>query len=675
VGPQRAELLARLGLKTAGDLLFFFPRDYQDLSELRTIDQLTEGTPVSVCGHVEEVDLRNTGVGRSVLGVLLRQGTQYLRAVWFNQPFQRERFSVGQRVLLSGVPRCRGLRWEMAHPRVQLLPEDEDPLAGHIAPIYPLTEGIHQGLMRRIVHAVAEQYAGVVDEAFPQDLLARFDLCSIHEALREIHVPTSRSALDRARHRLVYQELLVMQLALAWRRIRLRQQRRAPSLSATTKIDARITRLYPFELTPDQRQAIREVACDMEREYPMNRLLHGEVGAGKTAVAQYALLLAVAHGYQAVLMAPTEILAKQHARTLQRDLQHSHVRIGLLTGSLTAARRSQVLEAIATQQLDLIIGTHAVLQPDVRFARLGLVVIDEQHRFGVQQRAALRQAGLDPHYLVMTATPIPRTVSMTLFGDLDVSTLRQGPPGRPAVHTYIAGPNERAKWWDFFRRKLREGRQGYVITPLVDDSASTTLASVEKCLEQFVNEELEAFRVDFVHGRQNSQEKDAVMEGFRAGKTQVLVATSVVEVGVDVPNATLMTIENGERFGLAQLHQLRGRISRGSHPGYLGVFAQPANEDAQKRLDAFCRVLDGFELAEIDFQLRGPGNLLGHEQHGMPPLRIADLQRDGDVVQRARADAQTLMETDPELQDRSLARLRRLVLARYGQVLELGDVG
>jgi ATP-dependent DNA helicase RecG len=351
------------------------------------------------------------------------------------------------------------------------------------------------------------------------------------------------------------------------------------------------------------------------------------------------------------------------------------VRIGLLTGSLTAARRSQVLEAIATQQLDLIIGTHAVLQPDVRFARLGLVVIDEQHRFGVQQRAALRQAGLDPHYLVMTATPIPRTVSMTLFGDLDVSTLRQGPPGRPAVHTYIAGPNERAKWWDFFRRKLREGRQGYVITPLVDDSASTTLASVEKCLEQFVNEELEAFRVDFVHGRQNSQEKDAVMEGFRAGKTQVLVATSVVEVGVDVPNATLMTIENGERFGLAQLHQLRGRISRGSHPGYLGVFAQPANEDAQKRLDAFCRVLDGFELAEIDFQLRGPGNLLGHEQHGMPPLRIADLQRDGDVVQRARADAQTLMETDPELQDRSLARLRRLVLARYGQVLELGDVG
>lgn len=675
IGPQRAALLERLGLKTAADMLFFFPRDYEDHSQLRVVEELTEGQATSVSGVIEEIDARTSAEGRSVLGVLVRQGARHIRALWFNQPYLRERFAVGQRIVLSGVPRQRGFRWEMPHPRFQLLAENEAAAGGQVLPIYSLTEGIPQHQMRRLVRSVVDQFAGVVEEVFPADLLAKWNLCAIHDALRGIHTPASVGELERARHRLVYQELLIMQLAVALRRLKLRRESQAPSLPATAKIDARILRLFRYELTDDQRQAIREVAADMERTVPMNRLLHGDVGTGKTAVAQYAMLLAVAHGCQAVLMAPTEVLARQHARTLQQDLQHSQVRIGLLTGTLTASQRRELLDAIREHRRDLIVGTHAVLQSDVQFARLGLVVIDEQHRFGVRQRAALRQAGLDPHYLVMSATPIPRTVTMTLFGDLDFSTLKQGPPGRQVVHTYLGTPEQRPRWWEFFRKKLREGRQGYVIAPLVDEGSSESLANVEKMFEQLVNEELEAFRVDLVHGQQKPLEKDAAMEAFRLGKTQVLVATSVVEVGVDVPNATLMTLENGERFGLAQLHQLRGRVSRGAHPGYLCVFATSANKDSQQRLAAFQRVTDGFELAEIDFQLRGPGNLFGSQQHGLPPLRIADLQRDAALVQKARVDAQALVEADPQLADPSLARLRRMTLLRYGRALELGDVG
>lgn len=675
VGKQRAELLHRLGLKTVCDVLFFFPRDYRDMSDLRTVETLQENVPASVCGVVEEVELRPTGIGRSVLGVLVRQGTQYLRAVWFNQPFVREKIPVGRRVLLSGTPRRRGLRWEMAHPTVELLAEDDEPPSGRILPVYSLTEGIHQWLMRRIVRGAVERYADAVDEAFPQEYLAEHDLEPIPTALRQIHLPASRHDLQRARYRFIYEELLVMQLALAQRRWKLQHERRAPSLPAAPRIDARITRLFPFELTADQRQAIREIAEDMAREYPMNRLLQGDVGSGKTVVAEYAMLLAVAHGYQAVLMAPTEILARQHADTLQRDLRESRVRIALLTGALSPAQRRQALSAIASGEVQLVVGTHAVLQEGVAFSRLGLVVIDEQHRFGVRQRATLRRAGYDPHYLVMTATPIPRTISMTLFGDLELSTLRQAPPGRQTVHTYLGDDTHRERWWGFVRKKLREGRQAYVITPLVDDTSSESVASVERAYEQLANGELEAFRLGLIHGRQPPQEKEAAMESFREGRTQVLVATSVVEVGVDVPNATVMTIENGERFGLAQLHQLRGRIRRGVFPGYLCVFAKAETPESRQRLETFCRVQDGFELAEMDFRLRGPGDLFGLQQHGLPPLRIADLNRDAEIVRRAREDAGQLIAGCPQLDRPDLARLARMVRARYGKALELSDVG
>jgi ATP-dependent DNA helicase RecG len=611
--------------------------------------------------------------------MLLRQETRYLRCLWFNQPWMREKLAEGRRIMVSGEPVLEGMRWEMRHPRLELLADDEDAPAGRILPVYSLTEGIVQSQMRRIVSAVVESHAELVEDAFPESFLAAHRLLPIRSALLQIHGPESDSSLEQARRRFVYQELLVLQLALAIRKWRLGHQRQAPPLTINAKIDARITRLFPFELTTAQRQAIDEICSDLARPLPMNRMLQGDVGSGKTVVAMYAMLLAVAHGYQAALMAPTEILARQHIDTLGRALSASKVRLALLTGSLTASERKDTLDKVAAGEVDIVIGTHAVThavsKSGVEFKKLGLVVIDEQHKFGVRQRAALKKAGVDPHYLVMTATPIPRTVGMTLFGDLDVSTLREPPPGRQNVHTYLATDEQRMRWWHFFRTKLDEGRQGFVITPLVEESEAVETANVQETFEVLGRGELANYRLGMLHGRMTPAEKESVMQSFRSGRTQALVATSVVEVGIDVPNATLMTIEGGERFGLAQLHQLRGRISRGAHPGYLCVFASGASEEAQARLDAFTKTSDGFELAELDFQLRGPGDLFGTKQHGLAPLLIADLRRDAAMVEEARSAAQQLIAKDPDLENVSFARLRRMVFHRYGEALDLGDVG
>ncbi len=675
VGPQRVELLERMGLTTARDVLFFFPRDYQDLTDRRDVADLEEGKVQRIVGTVEDIDHRATGSGGCVVGILVRCKTGCVRALWFNQPFMVDKFSFGQRVMLSGKPKYEGLVWRMNHPAFQTFAEDEEEPAGELLPVYPLTEGIQQWQMRKVVRTAVEEYAGVLDEVFPQKYLEDHDLWPLRRALPEIHFPSDQECLARARRRLVYQELFILQLALATRRRQQRDGHEAPAFEATAKIDARITRLFPFELTAGQKDAIAEIAADMAGPLPMNRLLQGDVGSGKTVVAVYAMLLAVAHGYQTAMMAPTEVLARQHALTMESLLANSHVRRAQLIGGLSTSERRELLVGIAGGEIDLVVGTQAIIQQDVMFRKLGLVVIDEQHKFGVRQRATLKQAGLDPHYLVMTATPIPRTVTMTLFGDLDVSTLRDSPPGRQKVNTYVVGEEKRAGWWDFFRKKLREGRQGYVVTPLVDESDQVAAASLEESYEALANGELEEFRLGLIHGRMTAEEKDAVMDRFRAGETQVLVCTSVVEVGVDVPNATLMAIESGQRFGLAQLHQLRGRISRGKFPGFCTVFADPQTAEAQERLEAFSNSTDGFALAETDFELRGPGDLFGTRQHGLPPLLIADLLRDEALLEEARRDAQALITTDPEMSQPEHEKLRRMTFKRYGEALNLGDVG
>jgi ATP-dependent DNA helicase RecG len=675
VGPARGELLERLGLQTAGDMLFFFPRDYQDLTDMRSIADLEEDNLLSVRGVVEEVDMRSTGVGRSMLGVLIRQDRLFLRALWFNQPFMREKFTRGQDVIVSGKAKMNGGRWEMAHPLVQWIDPDEDVPAGQMLPIYSLTEGLKQWHLRTLMRNALEAYADLPDEVFPESYLAAKNLWPLRQAIREVHFPADPASLDRAKRRFIYQELLILQLALALKRHANETAGNAPLLEATPRVDARIRRLFPWELTGGQNEAIRAIATDMNRSIPMNRLLHGDVGSGKTVVAVYAILLAVAHGYQAALMAPTEVLARQHARTLGDLLAESRVRMGILTGGLAGRGREEMLGRITRGDLDVVVGTQAIVRSEVEFAKLGLVVVDEQHKFGVRQRAMLKQAGSNPHYLIMTATPIPRTITMTLYGDLDVSTIADRPAGRQNVHTYLVRPEQRAKWWEFVRKKLAEGRQAYVVVPLVEESESIATANLEATFEELSHGELAEFRLGLVHGRLTAEEKDAAMQFFREGGTQVLVATSVVEVGIDVPNATLMTIAGAERFGLAQLHQMRGRISRGVHPGYCAVFADAQSDEVIERLQAFVDTTDGFRLAELDLELRGPGDLLGTRQHGLPPFRMADLGRDSSVVREARDDAQKLVADDPALKRLEHERLRRMVLSRYGQALDLGDVG
>ncbi len=674
VGPHRAEQLARLGVKTVADLLFLFPRRYQDFSNLQTISELVVDQPASVYGEVVEFEQAVSGSGKTVFYLLVRQESDYLRAIWFNQPHLRERFQVGQRLVLRGTPRKSTTRWEMIHPKTTWLTPGQQPERGELLPIYPLTAGLDQNGMRRMLQQIIAEHAGHLPEVFPSDYLSSRELCPIVEAVHNIHFPAAESALEAARRRLIYQELLVLQLALAMRRDRVRSGRNAAALPLDERIRSRIERRFPFALSPSQRQAVQEIASDMGAPVPMNRLLHGDVGSGKTAVATYAMLLAVAHGYSAVLMTPTEILARQHVRTLKNLLRASRVRVGYCGGGQSAAEKQQLQESIEAGDVDILVGTSAVIYGDFQFSRLALVVIDEQHKFGVRQRARLRHSGLDPHYLVMTATPIPRTIALTVFGDLDISRLERRTDDTAPTHTYLALPEQQPAWWEFFRRKLREGRQGFVIAPRVDDQQND--AGVEQVYESLVNDTLADFRLDLLHGRQSPEEQEAAMLAFERGNTQVLVATSVVEVGIDLPNAAVMSILSPQRFGLSQLHQLRGRVGRGRFPGYVALLADPETpETTQQRLQAFADTSDGFAIAELDFQTRGPGEILGTKQHGIPALRIADLFRDQEILEQARTDARQLIETDPQLTAAQWNRLRRLVLGRYGKLLELGDVG
>ena len=675
VGPRRAEMLQRMGLRTVQDLIFFFPRDYQTLAAVTPIDSLLESEGASVHGELESVSSRRTRRGMHLVTARLSTHEGELKVAWFNQPFLANRLHNGMRVVLSGKPKKRDGQWEFSNPKWMVLREDEAVPGGQILPVYRLTEGMPPQQMRSIVASALGNFLPSVEEVLPESFRRDHQLISIHEALKGIHAPESEPQLEEARRRLVFQELLVLQLALAMRRENLQLKSRAPRLTSNAKIDARICRLFPFDLTEAQRRAIDEICVDLGREVPMNRLLQGDVGAGKTVVAFYAMLLAVAHQHQAVLMAPTEILAEQHFKNLQRLLSHSHVSVGQLTGRLKQRERTELLEQLETGHIDILVGTQAILQPGVRFRALAIVVIDEQHKFGVKQRAVLREAGEDPHYLVMTATPIPRTMTMTAFGDLDVSTLEGRPPNRQTIHSYLGEDDSRDSWWDFFRKKLDEGRQGYVVTPLVEETDGSQEASVKSVFENLCNEALSGYRVGLLHGRQTPEEKADAMFQFSTGELQVLVATSVLEVGIDVPNATLMTIESGERFGLSQLHQLRGRISRGTHPGFICVFADPKGDQGRERLKAFVKSNDGFELAELDFSFRGPGNMLGTRQHGMPPLRVADLLRDRDVVLEARQAAQGLIGQEAQWLDAQFEPLRKQVLRRYESVLDLGDVG
>ena len=692
VGTARAEKLARLGLVTVRDAVMHFPRDYRDFSGAHAVADLRAGEHASVAGEVIDVSARTLFSGRHMLSVRVAAAGGSVRAAWFGMPFMAKRFAKGMRVVIAGQPRQKGGAWEFAHPDVRWLGETEDAHASDWLAVYPLAEGVQQAHVRMAVLAALGHAAGIVPEAFPPDMLAAKGLLAIERALREIHLPSSREMIDAARRRFVYQELFMLQLALRMHRRHQQVRRTAPPLAVDARLDARIRARFPFAFTPAQRRVCGEIAADLGRAEPMNRLLQGDVGSGKTAVAIYAMLAAAATPvaepegavptlladgrplrHQAAIMAPTELLARQHFATLERMLAGTGTEVCLLVGGQPARQREQVLGRIASGQAAIVVGTQALVCGTAKFRSLGLVVIDEQHRFGVLQRAVLQQGQAEPHTLVMTATPIPRTIAHAVYGDLDVSVLDEQPPGRQPVATYRVGPGDLDRWWEFFRKKLAAGRRGYVVVPAVEES-KRDLASISTAYESLANGPLEAFRLGLVHGRLKPKEKAAVMEAFRGGAIDVLVATSVIEVGIDVPQATLMTILDAESFGLAQLHQLRGRVARGATQGICGAVVT-AQDEPHPRIDAFVATTDGFALAERDLALRGPGDLVGTRQSGAPPLYLADLLRDGSVVAEARADALALFERDSELADPALERLKKLIVDRWGATLGLGQVG
>ncbi len=680
------EPLARLGIQRLVDLLFFFPRAYEEIRAVQSREQLIEGKKVSVMTRVLEMGERVTQNGKHMLGVhtITDDGAE-IRLLWFNQAYRKDDLRVGQRLLATGELRSTVLNWEMVQPHVrELMPHEHVP-GERLLPVYSLTEGLKQPQMRNLMRDLVPDLAPSLEEALPQDIRSRLGVQGIREALLNVHLPRSLPLAQTGLKRFKLQELLVFQLAIAMQRRERAATLSAPACEPTGKIHARILNRMPFQLTADQLMAVEDIGSDMSRSVPMNRLLQGDVGSGKTLVAQYAMLLCVAHGHQAALMAPTEVLARQHARTLENSLSSSRVRIGLLTGSQTKTQRGELMSKIAEGEIDLVIGTQALLSSELRWHKLALVIVDEQHKFGVKQRAVLRTDSQQPHYLVLSATPIPRTIAMTAFGDLDVSTIRTKPSGRAPVHSYSTTPDKLEDWWKFVDGQLTQGRQAYVIAPRVEEDATNAeLASAEGIYQTLGNGLLGKYEIGLLHGRMASEDKESVLTRFAEGQVRILVATTVVEVGIDVPNATVMTILDADRLGLSQLHQLRGRVSRGSHPGYVCAVAAASlaatldtqsNRTAIERLKAFETSNDGFELAELDLKLRGPGDLLGTSQSGLPTLRVANLVEDHELVELARAVAVEILESDPSLANPELSRLVQQTLRRYGKSMQLSDVG
>ena len=678
VGPVRAECLERLGIETVEDLLWHLPRELVDLTEVRRVGELEPDSLQTVRGEVVELGDRRISGGRRMATVVIDSGDGFLTATWFNQSWVLGRVRHGDAVLLSGKPRRRAGRWEMTHPRLQTIDVDDLDAHGGLLPKYPLTEGVTMEVMRRIIREAADCYIEHISDPLPESWRQRFDVVGLQAALAGVHRPESVEAYVAARRRLIFDDLLEFLLGLALRRRAWRASGRAPRLPVTAKIDSRIRRRFPFELTAGQDRAVEEIAADMALDHAMHRLLQADVGAGKTAVAVYAMLVAVAAGSQAVLMAPTELLARQHWQTIEELLEGSRVERVLLTGQLPAAARREMLGRIASGEVGVVVGTHAVIQQDVEFASLGLAVIDEQHKFGVMQRSRFADESCDdvPHVLVMTATPIPRSLCLTQFGDLDVTTIDDLPPGRlPVVTSVVRDAATREKAWGFIREQVTVGRQAFVVCPRIDAGEETGEGmGVEQTCQRLRENELSGIAVGLVHGRLDVDEKSRAMQDFRDGRTRVLVATTVVEVGVDVPNATLMLVHQAERFGLSQLHQLRGRIGRGSYQGYCFLLSGRRDESSVSRLEVLDRHADGFSVAEADFLLRGPGDVLGVRQHGELPLRVADLITDRELLEETRPIAFDLVRTG-EIDGEEAEPLRRGGLERFGELMELPQAG
>ncbi|TSA14451.1 ATP-dependent DNA helicase RecG [bacterium] len=713
IGPKRATALEIASIRSIRDLLYNFPFDYLDRSRIVHIRDLKKFVdaeePVTVIGQVYRQELRRSRRSHQLVFLLtLEDETGHLPCVWFKGvQWFKDAFEPGELLAVSAYPGFYKLgRIQFTHPefdRLKGAEEEDEPdwgklfNTGAIIPKYSSTAdltkvGLDSRGFRRIVRNALKSHLHSVEETLPDEIRSRADLLGCRAALEQIHFPARPEDLAAARRRLKFDELFFLQLMLAYRKRRLGQEKKGITYTIESELARTLAASLPFELTKAQRRVLNEIADDMRSSKPMNRLLQGDVGSGKTIVALFAMLVAVENGYQVAMMAPTEILAEQHFRTLEGYVNKLPVTMRLLIGGQKKKLREDIREDIQSGRAQIVVGTHAILEENIKFARLGFVVIDEQHRFGVLQRATLREKGLNPDVLVMTATPIPRTLSLTVYGDLDVSVIDEMPANRKPIKTGVRLEDQKQKVYQFVSEEIRHGRQAYIVFPLIEESEKVDLKAATAEFERLRTEVFPEHSLGLLHGRMKSEEKDEIMMKFKAREIQILVSTTVIEVGIDVPNATIMIIENAERFGLSQLHQLRGRVGRGADQSYCILIANYGWFDAhrkgleagelkrekmhaQTRLETMVETADGFKIAEVDLRLRGPGEIFGIRQSGVPEFRIANLVEDGELIAIARKEAFLLVERDPQLRSPSHRQLRKHFEDQYKDALELGNVG
>lgn len=645
VGPKRALTFQKLGITTVRDLLYLFPHRYEDRSRFIALNLIPHGESATCRGEILEVKFKPIR-GMPILEILIGDNTGTLPVVWFNQPYLRKQFQPGQQIILYGkVENYKG-RLQMANPEFELVedPEEESIHIGRITPIYPLTEGLFQRSLRSILKEALDHYLprGIVDYLSPS-IRTSLNLMPLDRAILEMHFPTTWESNAQARSRIVFDEFFSFELQLFLKVRVIKTQHHAPIFPLDPQLVKEFRKSLPFELTQSQENAIQELVQELHSSVPMNRLLQGDVGSGKTVVAAFAFLMAHHAKQQGAFLVPTEILAEQHFQTLRRFLEPLDVSVELLTKSTDADKRKRMIARLKQGQLSVIIGTHALLQEDVRFHALGLVVVDEQHKFGVHQRNQLLQRTPRPHQLVMTATPIPRTLALTLYADLDISLMKEMPKGRQPIQTYWITRKKQTEVFEHIKTKLQKGEQAYFVFPLIEETEKVDLLAAKKEYERLRKMVFPEFKLGLVHGKLDRENCDAIMRSFARGEIHILVATSVIEVGVDQPQATVMVIENAERFGLAQLHQLRGRIGRGVLPSECFLFGEPENEEGKKRLRLLTKTQDGFQISDEDLKLRGPGDLWGTRQSGEPFFRIAHPVLDENLLLAARHEAQQII--------------------------------
>ncbi|MCP4650016.1 MAG: ATP-dependent DNA helicase RecG [PVC group bacterium] len=667
VGPKKIQLLNKLNISTVKGLLYYFPRRYEDRSKFIPINRVRIGNTETIKGKVVTSGLRRTRGKMKIFQVAVADTSGVIYGTWFNQPYLKNYFKIDDEVILHGrVERYGNL--QINAPEYEILkPDEEDNTihTGRVVPIYALTQYVSQRYLRMISKRCVDEYSVYLKEYFPDKIVRQHDLLPLKDAVVNIHFPEQVDMIKAARKRLVFDEFFFFELALALKRRDIKEEKKGIQYNLKGDLIDKFKKSLPFELTSAQKKVVQEIETDMNSQKPMNRLLQGDVGSGKTIVSIWALVLCVQNGYQAALMAPTEILAQQHYQTINEYLMPLGLNAVVLSGGLKKKEKENVLGQINDGKINIIIGTHALIQDEVVFKKLGLVVVDEQHKFGVVQRVKLQKKGRMPDVLVMSATPIPRTLAITLYGDLDVSTIRELPPGRTPVDTFWINERKRADLYEFLRKKIKETNQVYVVYPVVEQSKIKDLKAATKMYEHFKDDIFTDCRVGLVHGRMKDVEKKEVMNLFKKGEIDILVATTVIEVGIDVSNASIMLIEHAERFGLSQLHQLRGRVGRGQKKSYCILLSEGKTEEAQKRLSAMTQTSDGFKIAEYDLLIRGPGEFFGTRQHGLPELRIGNIITDIDVLTQARKEAFDYLEGNPSFSGVEGEVLKEELLDRF----------